>query len=634
MKKLLAVLLSFVLSLSLCACSNDNATSTNSITRKPGDTPKYILDLDGMDSAFEGVKSSYSKGEMVDISYNLIATDTDYSFTVDGNSFSPDYSNERGFIFRFEMPDHDVKIEINSTNSMVYVPTTDYDTPSVINNNSYFVGKNGKVYFRAPEEGSLYYTALFGSYMNMDSDGSILYEYDPETGDLVKLHEDYHGLGKLAFLGDYIIYTEAVPANVEEEDGGYEEISTHLTIVPTADDNLNFELGPDNQDSLFADKNGHDYISIRYTYQDDAVCTIFVYNSDIGYVKSIDLSDFASAIGIQNGQFIFTSYDKTDNKHYLRQLDLQSENIITLGTLPEPEDYIVLGEIWQVEFTESKVFFGYGFYEGTGHFYANGYIIEATLGEEASLKATPSDSPLTDYEDEEASFIVTDSGFEYSKGPAGKAAVKEDTIGYFDEFGNFIAVATGYGRKHDENDDFVTEIELCELVEDNIYAIRNDLVHMATDDIGWRMAYARSHCEVIKLDIKTGEETVLISLDNDYPPIAYSQLAGTWQLTEYEIEGDGPYYPEKEGTNETFTFNDDFTVDYMFSSNKGQKEQHEGNAVKCVNTNYSFEWEEPNGPTRVYPYSMDENGNLYMTMVFYYGDGTTASRSGKYTKIK
>lgn len=634
MKKILSALLSLVLIFSLCACSDDNASTDNSITRKPGGE-KYTLDLNGLEADFEGVKSSYAEGELVDISYNLIATDTDYTFIVDGENFSPDYTVERGYIIRFNMPNHNVKIEIDTNNSMVYVPTTiEDDTSDIINNNSYFVGKNGKVYFRAPHEDSLYFTALFGSYMNMDSDGTVLYEYDPATGDLIKLKEDYHGLGKLAFLGDYIIYTEAVPVDVDEEYGGYEEISTHLFIVPTAEDNLKFDNIPENQDSLFADKNGKEYLAIRYTYTDDAVCSIYVYNSDVGYVKSIDLSDYASAIGIQNGQFLFTSYDKATNKHYLKQLDIQSENIITLGLLPEPEDYIALGEIWQVELTNDRLFFGYGFYEGTGHFYANGYIIEAVLGEEASLKATPAASPLTDYPEEESSFIVTDNGFEYSKGPAGKAAVKEDTIGYFDESGNFIAVATGYGRKYDEREDYVTEIEVCELVDDNIYAIRNNLVHMALDDIGWRMAYARSHSEVIKIDIRTGEETVLISLDNDYPLIPYSQLAGTWQLVEYEIEGDGPYYAEKEGTTETVTFNDDFTADYMFSNTNGSKEQFEGNAVKCVNTNYSFEWEEPNGPTRVYPYSMDENGNLYMTMVFYYGDGTTASRSGKYTKIK
>lgn len=58
-------------------------------------------------------------GEELVIYYPMIATDTDYSFLVDGMSFRPDYRRETGFVFRFVMPDHDITIECNERNSML-----------------------------------------------------------------------------------------------------------------------------------------------------------------------------------------------------------------------------------------------------------------------------------------------------------------------------------------------------------------------------------------------------------------------------------------------------------------------------------------------------------------------------------
>ena len=58
-------------------------------------------------------------GEMVVIYYPMIATDTDYSFSVDGTYFQPDYQREKGFIFRFVMPDHDIIIHCNERNTML-----------------------------------------------------------------------------------------------------------------------------------------------------------------------------------------------------------------------------------------------------------------------------------------------------------------------------------------------------------------------------------------------------------------------------------------------------------------------------------------------------------------------------------
>lgn len=81
--------------------------------------PKYKLDFGTSDQFFEGAKSSYHKGEKVKFYFDEIATDTDYTFYVDGKSFNPDYSDKKGYIFEFTMPDHDVKVEFTHRNSML-----------------------------------------------------------------------------------------------------------------------------------------------------------------------------------------------------------------------------------------------------------------------------------------------------------------------------------------------------------------------------------------------------------------------------------------------------------------------------------------------------------------------------------
>ena len=70
---------------------------------------------------FSGVKDSYAGGERVKLVFGreFIGTDTDYEFYVDDERVSANYSESKGFIINFTMPDHDVTVKVNSVNSMV-----------------------------------------------------------------------------------------------------------------------------------------------------------------------------------------------------------------------------------------------------------------------------------------------------------------------------------------------------------------------------------------------------------------------------------------------------------------------------------------------------------------------------------
>ena len=96
--------------------------------------PTYRIDYDGKKYRYCAEAKNGERidppeqarvGEMVVIYYPMIATDTDYSFRVDGMYFQPDYQTEKGFIFRFVMPDHDITIQCNERNSML--PDIDAD---------------------------------------------------------------------------------------------------------------------------------------------------------------------------------------------------------------------------------------------------------------------------------------------------------------------------------------------------------------------------------------------------------------------------------------------------------------------------------------------------------------------------
>lgn len=80
---------------------------------------KYKVDYCGQKYAYSNAKDSYKAGTEVKLYFELIATDTDYSFYLDDERLNYDYDEKKGFIISFVMPEHDVKLECESHNSML-----------------------------------------------------------------------------------------------------------------------------------------------------------------------------------------------------------------------------------------------------------------------------------------------------------------------------------------------------------------------------------------------------------------------------------------------------------------------------------------------------------------------------------
>ena len=82
---------------------------------------RYQVDYGGQKDCYTNAKDSYRAGTTVTLYFDLVATDTDYSFLLDGESIKYTYDDKKGFVIQFTMPDHDVKLECNSVNSMTAV---------------------------------------------------------------------------------------------------------------------------------------------------------------------------------------------------------------------------------------------------------------------------------------------------------------------------------------------------------------------------------------------------------------------------------------------------------------------------------------------------------------------------------
>lgn len=78
----------------------------------------YKIDYCGEQGFYENAKESYKEGETVTLKYDLIATDTDYSFYLDDEPISFTYK-DGAYILKFVMPNHDIKLECRTSNSMI-----------------------------------------------------------------------------------------------------------------------------------------------------------------------------------------------------------------------------------------------------------------------------------------------------------------------------------------------------------------------------------------------------------------------------------------------------------------------------------------------------------------------------------
>ena len=136
-KSILICLLGGMIMFGFFGCKDKNKDQSEDST-----VTKYKVNYDNK-SWYENAKDEYAAGEEVELYYSIIATDTDYSFTLDGGPLNYSYDDDKGFVIRFTMPEHDVTLKCISKNSMVYEPPTEQEDVLLIDSYHAIVGTDG-----------------------------------------------------------------------------------------------------------------------------------------------------------------------------------------------------------------------------------------------------------------------------------------------------------------------------------------------------------------------------------------------------------------------------------------------------------------------------------------------------------
>ena len=185
---------------------------------------KYRVDYGGQKDSFKGAKDSYAAGKKVTLYYDMIATDTDYSFYIDGERINPDYSEKKGYIIEFTMPSHDISVSVESVNSMTYVPE---GKETVLRFGSFDGG--GPEYFVKIEDESLLRYDSYSDYGSEDPgevDGASYDEVITFTG--VAPGETKVTISARSPIADNFdsIYTAVIDEN----------LNVNLTLIETTED--------------------------------------------------------------------------------------------------------------------------------------------------------------------------------------------------------------------------------------------------------------------------------------------------------------------------------------------------------------------------------------------------------------
>ena len=90
-------------------------------TLSSSDGEKYKMEYDSK-GLYRGAKDSYKAGQKVTLRFPYVATDTSYSFYLNGKAIDKTYSDLGGYKLEFVMPPYDAKLECVTRNDMGYTP--------------------------------------------------------------------------------------------------------------------------------------------------------------------------------------------------------------------------------------------------------------------------------------------------------------------------------------------------------------------------------------------------------------------------------------------------------------------------------------------------------------------------------
>lgn len=497
------------------------------------------------------------------------------------------------------------------------------------NNNSYFVGIDGKVYFRVPNMDGMRKVTLWDSFLSGINGDTVLMAYDTNSGNLEFVRNDIAAWGPMSLCGDFLFY------NNNSEETGY---GTNNLTTPGIYGEHEDPLNTDGQQYLCGSDDGKYFVAIKYYNEVESDILVYSEESNGSRAVKSPVDNYHTTVGIAGNCFLYIACELDANdawEYFLWSLDLDTLKVTKLGRLPEIDGEQFPGEIDQFEGDDNgNVCFSYSCYEGTGHFLYKTFAVVANAHNADSLVS----SELQITEEESTPTFALDSaapGFKLTDGIPNSAGFKDGKIGYFDAAGKFNALADAQMWDSDDSTENVVCYEQCGYVYGDVYAVRDTLVRYPNLDIGWREAYYREMVEIVKFDGTTGEEEIITVVDAPLEmnsPVTLPKIIGKWKLESFSVESDIMNDAEEMGENEILVFKDDWTVDYSLKTQSGATVD-ETFGVEDNFPGLKFVYEQEFGPKTFHVTGINPEGYLVLQIQFYYGDGTTSSEYALYKQI-
>jgi len=394
--------------------------------------------------------------------------------------------------------------ETEATEEIDQISEEETNKVDIINNNGHFVQVDDKVYFHVADSESLGRTALWGNYADNESGRTILFSYDNNTNNTEIVSYDYSS-GPIAVFGN-VLYSMGYEASLTDDS----DIKNVLNGISVNGEVKKLDLISDSDTLLGVGVNDTYIATYHCDFVDDELINQISIYKEGELQNTWDIDGYSGCVKLGKNE-IYYIYNY-ESGYSLRQINVDSGEILDLGILPRFEYSDWCGYVDECIIDENSIYFNYSDYEGTGHFFTQGYFVQAQIGVEDSLFYFNMPENLAYGELEVAMFAVVDGEMVAADGEPGTCDIDNNSgeLGYFDEHGSKVKVADGWGLEYLTDDGDYKGIELAEKVGDYIYLYYNGNVRAPEDDIGWRYAYYRDYANVYRVDIKTGESERLI----------------------------------------------------------------------------------------------------------------------------
>ncbi len=382
-----------------------------------------------------------------------------------------------------------------------------YDGAAPVNNGGHFVRYKDRVYFHVPDEDGMKMTGLFGEYFSGEHGTTKLLSFHTDTLETEEIMGD-HSFGGIGITGDHMYMDEFV----YEDQMSSSELGVYDMTKDFASSNIPLEV------YMAAAKDG------------SAVVTGIFDGDHEGYILHVHCADGSEYtveddriqmfVVCDKDRLFYSTYDYNTNSYRLFGYEYADGSKTFLGDIPTPKEESSAegpGEIDGTVIDGDGVFFAVNYFEGTGHFLSDSYLVSAYAGKEGSLtykEATRGDDP-----ERKPQFKVSGGSIDETVDgtPLTAEVTAEGDLVYYDENGKQQKIENitpgAYATVSDDEGNMKSNTECVEYLDGVIFGIRNELERVPEEDIGWRMAYRRTKTTVFAVYTDTGKEIEVCTVE-------------------------------------------------------------------------------------------------------------------------